>query len=306
MITRIPVDAAAWYARKTMQKKRLVLVVAVFLFLIPALHAEDFFFDSDGVKIHYIIEGKGEPVILIHGFAASIAANWGAPGVIKALSENYQVIALDNRGHGQSEKPHSDDAYGLKMTADVIHLMDHLKIKKAHIVGYSMGGFMTDRLLADHPERFLTATLGGAGWMKQPDPGLETLAKSLEEGKGIGPLIVFLTPKGQPPPSEQQLEMTNKMFMAANDSAALAGVARGMGQFTVKETQLRSNKVPTLSLIGEVDPLKDGVDLLDGVMSQLKIVVIPKANHMTAFATPMFVQSLKTFLAEHPAGSDKR
>src|SRR6267154_6224000 len=110
MITRIPVRAPAWYARKTMQKKRLVLLAAVFLFLIPglqaSLHAEDFFFDSDGVKIHYIVEGKGEPVILIHGFAASIAANWGGPGVIKALSENYQVIALDNRGHGQSEKPH--------------------------------------------------------------------------------------------------------------------------------------------------------------------------------------------------------
>src|SRR5258708_30620817 len=127
MISRIPVHAVAWYARKTVQKKRLVLLAVVFLLLIPGLHAEDFFFDSDGVKIHYIVEGKGEPVILIHGFAASIAANWGGPGIIKALAENYQVIALDNRGHGQSEKPHDSAAYGLKMTGDVLRLMDHLK-----------------------------------------------------------------------------------------------------------------------------------------------------------------------------------
>src|SRR5258708_40043771 len=110
-----------------MMKKRLLTAVFLTLAFVSFLHAEDFFFDSDGVKIHYIVEGKGEPVILIHGFAASIAANWGAPGIVKALAENYQVIALDNRGHGQSEKPHDSAAYGLKMTGDVLRLMDHLK-----------------------------------------------------------------------------------------------------------------------------------------------------------------------------------
>ena len=129
------------------------------------------------------------------------------------------------------------------------------------------------------------------------------LAKSLEEGKGIGPLIVFLTPKGQPPPSEQMLEATNKMFMASNDALALAGVARGMAQFTVTEEQVvDASKVPVLSLIGEIDPLKEGVDQFDGVLANLKIVVIPSANHMTAFSNPLFLKTLKTFLAEHPAG----
>ena len=292
----------AWYARSIMTRRRLVLGFCLALCLTSFLHAEDFFFDSGGVKIHYIVEGKGEPVIQIHGFAANIAANWGGPGVIKGLAENYRVIALDNRGHGQSDKPHGDDQYGLKMTADVIHLMDHLKIKRAHIVGYSMGGFMTDKLLMEHPDRFITATLGGAGWSKMDadQSGLETLAKSLEDGKGLAPLLVFLTPKGQPPPTEEAIEAINKMFLASNDALALAGVARGMSQFAVPEKKLRANKVPVLSLIGEVDPLKDGVDQLDGVLANLKIVVIPKATHMTAFATPTFLTSLKSFLAEHP------
>ena len=291
-----------------MMKKRLLTAVFLTLAFVTFLPAEDFFFDSDGVRIHYIVEGKGEPVVLIHGFAANITANWGAPGIIKALSEKYQVIALDNRGHGQSAKPHENAAYGLKMTDDVIRLMDHLKIKKAHIVGYSMGGFMTDKLLADHPERFITATLGGAGWSK-PDAdqsGLEVLAKSLEEGKGIGPLIVFLTPKGQPPPSEQQIEATNKMFLATNDAQALAGVSRGMAQFAVPEAKLRANKIPVLSLIGEIDPLKDGVDQLDGVLAHLKVVVVPTANHMNAPANPEFAKNLKAFLAEHPERTESR
>jgi len=287
-----------------MTRRRILLGVCFALcfscFGSAILHAEDFFFDSGGVKIHYIVEGKGEPVILVHGFAANIQANW-AP-VIKGLSDSYRVIALDNRGHGQSEKPHGDDYYGLKMTADVIHLMDHLKIKRAHVVGYSMGGFMVGKLVTEHPERFITATMGGAGWSKPEadQSGLETLAKSLEDGKGIGPLMVFLTPKGQPPPTPEAIEATNKMFMTSNDALALAGVSRGMSQFAVSEAKLRANKVPILDLIGEVDPLKDGVDQFDGVFANLKVVVIPKANHMTAFLSPLFVTTLKSFLAEHP------
>src|SRR5579883_1762190 len=95
-------------------------------------------FDSNGVKIHYTVEGKGEPVLLIHGFAANADFNWRQPGVIKALAENYKVIALDNRGHGQSGKPHDIAKYGEEMAEDAVRLLDHLGIKKAHIVGYSM------------------------------------------------------------------------------------------------------------------------------------------------------------------------
>jgi len=275
---------------------------APILLLFSALHAADFTFDSAGVKIHYTVEGKGEPVILIHGYAASIAANWGQPGVIKGLADSYQVIAIDNRGHGQSDKPHDVASYGPKMVDDVIRLMDHLKIRKAHIVGYSMGGFMTEALLTEHPNRLITATLGGAGWSDPKDQTqanlLNQLADSLEQGKGIGPLIIALNPVGAPPPSPQVLEMTNKMFLAANDPLALAAVARAhMPQ--ASEARIRANKIPTLALIGELDPLKAGVDQLKTMMPKLTVVVIPGANHLTAFANPLFLSSLKSFLAEH-------
>ena len=284
----------------TLRRAALVALLAI-----PVLCAEDFFFDSGGVRIHYTVEGSGEPVLLIHGYSVSAASNWGAPGVIKGLSDKYQVIAIDNRGHGQSDKPHDPSAYGEKMAEDSIHLLDHLKIRKAHVVGYSMGGFITSEILTKHPDRLYTATLGGAGWRSPQElegykPLFSQLAESLEQGKGLGPLVVALTPPGQQPPAPEQMEAINKRMMAGNDPMALAAVMRAP-QSQVPEAKIRGNKIPVLALIGELDPLKTGVDRLDGMMPNLKIVVIPGATHMTAPGNPVFLTTLKAFLAEHPA-----
>jgi pimeloyl-ACP methyl ester carboxylesterase len=85
-------------------------------------------FDSKGVSIQYTVEGKGEPVVLIHGLCANAQFNWRAPGIIKALAKDYQVIALDARGHGGSGKPKEEEAYGIEMMEDIVRLLDHLNI----------------------------------------------------------------------------------------------------------------------------------------------------------------------------------
>lgn len=102
--------------------------------------------DSKGVKISYFIEGKGTPVVLLHGLYSSAKINWELPGITALLSKDFQVISLDMRGHGASDKPTGADDYGVEMVEDVVRLMDHLKIKKAHIVGYSMGGIVAVKL----------------------------------------------------------------------------------------------------------------------------------------------------------------
>jgi pimeloyl-ACP methyl ester carboxylesterase len=264
--------------------------------------AEDKFFDSNGVKIHYVIEGQGEPVVLIHGFTGSIPVQWGLPGILSKLSANYQVVALDNRGHGRSGEPHDPKQYGAEMVGDVIRLLDHLEIKKAHIVGYSMGGFMTGYLLTAHPDRVITATLGGAGWSQADDTRLSflnDLAESLDAGKGIGPLIVHLTPADRPKPTEEQISAVNQMLMLTNDSKALAACIRGMKGLAVTEEQLRANKVPTLCLIGDQDPLKVGVDAMQNVMANVTVEVIKDTDHMTCFRSPDFIEDLQAFLASH-------
>ncbi len=279
-----------------------LLLFASLLLVAAQAGAEDAYFDSDGVKIHYIVEGDGEPVVLIHGFTANIDMQWKMPGIISKLKQDYQVIALDNRGHGKSDKPHDPKQYGPEMVNDVLRLMDHLNVPKAHVVGYSMGGFMTNYLVNNHPDRCVTATLGGAGWSKADDTRTEfmtQLADSLDAGKGVGPLIEQLTPANRPKPDQQQIDFINQMIMAHNDPKALAACIRGLRSVTVTERQLSSNKVPTLALIGSDDPLKVGVDELEPVMANLTVEVIEGADHMTAFSSPKFIGDLEVFLEEH-------
>ncbi len=280
----------------------LAMVLCALVFCSAYGDDKDKFFDSNGVKIHYVVEGEGEPVVLIHGFTASIQMQWGLPGILSKLSKDYQVVAFDNRGHGRSGKPHDPNMYGVEMVNDVTRLMDHLNIKKAHVVGYSMGGFITDLLVATHPDRLITATLGGAGWMRPDDSRMSfmtELADSLDAGKGIGPLINQLTPAGRPKPTEEQIDSFNQMLSLTNDPKALAACVRGMGKLNVTEAQLKANKVPVLALIGELDPLKAGVDELKSVMPDLKVVVIEDTDHMTAFRDPKFIGSLEDFLEAH-------
>jgi pimeloyl-ACP methyl ester carboxylesterase len=128
---------------------------------------ESQFFDAKGVKIHFLVEGTGEPVVLLHGLDSSARINWQMPGTIDALARDHQVIAVDFPGCGESDKPADPAAYGAQWIDDVILLLDHLNIRKAHIVGYSMGGMVALKLIAEHPERVISGTLGGAGWLRE-------------------------------------------------------------------------------------------------------------------------------------------
>jgi pimeloyl-ACP methyl ester carboxylesterase len=284
-------------------------LVLVCFFLFPSLalpaQAEDRFFDSNGVKIHCTDEGKGEPVLLIHGFSVNAQMNWDSPGIIHALAQDYRVIALDNRGHGKSDKPHDPKQYGQQMVEDAVRLLDHRKIQKAHVVGYSMGGMITAKLLATHPDRLLSATLGGHGGMREGADStlLDQLAKDLDEGKGIGRLMTALTPPGRAKMSEEQLGKFNKIWSLGNDQKALAAVVRSFKELAVPDEKLKSCTVPTLALIGSMDPLKKGVDDLPERLPGVKVVVIEGADHMTAVQYPLFISALKEFLASHHAAA---
>lgn len=274
----------------------LLLTLSVAALASTRVSAETF--ESDGVEIYYTVQGSGEPVVLIHGFTGSATTNFGNYGVIDALAETYQVIAIDNRGHGASEKPHDPAAYGDQMLADVINLLDHLEIERANFVGYSMGGMITQTLAMRHPERVIKAAIGGAGGVGGSDVAwLEPLIASLESGNGIGPLLVALTPPGQPMPTPEQIAATDEQLLATNDPLALAAVARGFPELNdVTEAELRANKTPLLYLVGDLDPLRAGVDGIKTIVGNADFKTVPGADHMTAFVSPMFLQSISDFL----------
>jgi pimeloyl-ACP methyl ester carboxylesterase len=117
--------------------------------------------DNHGVRIHYQVEGAGEPLVLQHGFTESIE-DWSECGYVDALKREYQLILIDARGHGGSDKPHNPGAYRLEdRVGDVVAVLDALGIEKAHFWGYSMGGWIGFGMAAFAPARVDRLVIGG-------------------------------------------------------------------------------------------------------------------------------------------------
>jgi len=274
---------------------------------------EDKFFDANGVKIRYVEAGRGDPVILIHGFTSSVDANWRASGMLDALAKDFHVVALDCRGHGKSDKPHDAAAYGVQMVEDIARLMDHLGIRKAHLVGYSMGGAITAKFLALHPDRVISAVLGGSspriGWTAENERESEELATSLEQGRGLRPLALRLAPPNEPKPTDAAIERQSRTLMGRNDPLALAAVQRGNKEQVVTPAQVRAFTMPLLAVVGSADPLKRGVDAFKALLPSLTVVVVEGATHGGARGTPArpeFQAAVHDFLVAHRAGTEQR
>lgn len=226
------------------------------------------FFEVDGVKLHYLIQGKGEPVVLIHGLHASAQRNWVLPGVFGDLAAHYQVIAPDMPGHGKSDRPTDDDAYGTQMADDVVALLDHLKIDKAHIAGYSMGGMVTVKLMARHPERVRSALVGGMGWVR--------------EGS--------------------RHQRFWEQLPARDRSRTPQACTRGMAQLAVSEQDLVGIKLPVEIVVGNRDPVKRiYVEPLRSVRYDWEVVEIPDAGHINCIAKPAFGETITQWLERQSA-----
>jgi len=292
------------------------LIVALAAVLAPSLHgqtpAEDRFFDSTGVRIRYVDVGRGEPVVLIHGFSSSLDANWGQTRVIDALAKDFRVVAFDVRGHGKSDKPHDPASYGLAIVEDVTRLLDRLGIAKAHIVGYSMGGAITGKFITTHPDRAITAVFGGSsprlGTTAQVERDANDLADSLEQGHGMRPLILRLAPPNEPKPSDEAIEQQSRAILGRNDPLALAAVQRSNKDQTVTLAEVRALKMPLLAVIGSADPIKAGVEAFKRVKPELQVVVIEGATHSGARGAPSrpeFAAAVHDFLAAHRSATDR-
>ena len=220
--------------------------------------------------------------------------------MIAALKRDFKIIALDCRGHGGSGKPHDPKKYGVEMANDVGRLLDHLKIDKAHVVGWSMGSHIALSFAVHHPQRVRTVTLGGSSGINRDRKDLMlAVADSLEKGNGIGLVILDLTPKNQPKPTPEALKRINDAFHTVNDAKALAAVCRGAARDMLSDKQVEGVRVPTLAIIGADDPLRVGVDQLKKLLPRTKVVVIDKADHWTAITRPELVSGLKQFFDDN-------
>ena len=292
------------YSVMSTRRAGLLLIFVLVLVLASVAHAQTpaQFFDSNGVQIHYIDQGEGEPVLLVHGFTGSYARHWQASGVMEALGgSGYRVIALDCRGHGRSGKPHDPGQYGEEMVLDVLRLLDHLDIDRAHVVGYSLGGHIVTQLSVGHPSRLLTATLVGAGWegedLREFTAQTQELAAAFED-EDAGLMLRLMTPPGEAPPTEEEIAAVSASVFARNDPRALAAVGRSMTELAkVSAASLRANTVPALALVGGRDPEAEAVERLAGVMSNLDVIKLPGATHASSVRAA--TESLLEFLGRH-------
>lgn len=253
-------------------------------------------FDSDGVQIKYIDVGKGTPVVLVHGFAASALTNWAR--VIPELAREHRVIALDNRGHGGSGKPMGEENYGDAMIEDIVRLLNHLYVKKAHIVGYSMGGYITAKMVTMHPDRMLSATIAGAGWGKEKsirEATLDELANSIDQKHSVAPLLKKLNPGDKALPNIEA-KVVDFFIMFSNEPDALACVARGMKQHTVTQEQIEAIDIPVQLIVGSEDPIRKAAEAWVAIRPDHECIVIDGSNHATTIARPEFVDAIERFI----------
>jgi pimeloyl-ACP methyl ester carboxylesterase len=291
----------------------LLALFALHLFALDRVSAQDQFFDSNGVRIRYVEQGAGPPVVLIHAFSGNLDASWVGTGVLPTLASDYRVIALDSRGHGKSDKPHDPKSYGLQMGQDVVRLLDHLHIARAHIVGNSLGADITAKLLTTNPDRFLTATLSGAAgqqrWTPEDAAAAEAEAVEFEQGVPFRSAILRGAPTDRPQPTEEEIQAESQRRLGRNDRFAMAALVRSRGEQTVSAAEMAAVQVPTLGIIGSADANLAAMQQFAAVLPMLKVVVIDGATHSGALGVtrrPEFVEHVRAFTAAHQEASSAR
>ena len=247
-------------------------------------------FNHGDVEIAFLDEGEGDPIVLVHGFASSKEVNWVQPGWVSTLTRaGRRVIALDDRGHGQSSKLYDPAAYHTNLMAeDVRALMDHLSIDRADVMGYSMGARITSFLALKHPARVRSAILGGLGVRLVDGVGLpESIAEALE-----APSLDDVTdPQGR----------TFRAFadQTKSDRRALAACIRGTRQTLTRE-EAGSIKAPMLIAVGTKDDVAGSPHELAKFIPGARAIDIPGRDHMLAVGDKVFKTAVLEFLDSRP------
>jgi pimeloyl-ACP methyl ester carboxylesterase len=281
---------------------RRALFVALALFGLSPLQAqttlEDKFFDSNGIKIRYVEAGRGEAVLLFHAMSESLD-NWREAGIIDGLANDFRVIAFDSRGHGKSDKPHAPTAYGLQTVEDAARLLDHLQVRSAHVVGYSMGGYVAGRFVASFPDRVLTATFGGSSvmspslWAARFENRITPISEALERGDPR--LLLGRQAEGE------ELEHRVADLLSRNDPVALAAAVRSFKAMTLTTDEIEALAMPVLVVVGSEDLPESRREAFEGLKPDLDFVVIDGATHgppRGALRGPEFLATVRSFFGQ--------
>lgn len=229
--------------------------------------------NNGGIRIHYEVEGEGHPLVLQHGFMQNVK-HWRAAGYVDALKSTYQLILIDARGHGASDKPHVPAAYALSSrVSDVVGVLDALHIETAHFWGYSMGGWIGFGMAKYAAQRLDALIIGGSDpyERRSPPPGRvdvtapEAFVDSLLARLQVDPTAI---------PSAMREEIL------ANDFQALAAAQQDRSSL---EDVLPTMTMRCLLYAGDADPVYPKTRACAQRISTATFVSLVRLDHVAAF-----------------------
>ena len=234
----------------------------------PVAGAKTGYAAVNGIKVYYTRTGHGSPVVLLHG-GLSNSDYWG--NQVKALAAKHTVISLDSRGHGRSSR--DDKPYGYDLMADdVVAVLDHLKIPRADIVGWSDGAIIGIDLALRHPDRigkvFAFAANTQTAGVKDGVEKNPTFAAFIERaGKEYAKL--------SPTPKEYDAFVEQISHMWAS-------------QPNWTDAQLQSIKTPILIADGDHDEAikREHTEYMAATIPGAGLLILPKTSHFAFLQDP--------------------
>jgi pimeloyl-ACP methyl ester carboxylesterase len=244
-------------------------------------------FDSGGVRLHYTLAGpeRGAPIALVHGFASDYELNWVGSRWEQTLTDaGFRIAGLDCRGHGRSDKPHDEAAYGRTAVGeDVVRLLDHLGWERASYLGYSMGGHVGLEVARTRGDRLHRMVLGGIG------------RNSFQGGAG-GAERIARRLRGDATVDDPRATMFYQFATARpiNDLEALACCIVGLTRFETDGVDAIAT--PIRIVTGGRDDMAQGADELAASLPGADHVTVDGRNHMNVLPARQFKEAALAFL----------
>ena len=249
--------------------------------------------DNNGTTIHYVVEGQGPPIVMIHASMGSYR-EWYGPDYVDALKSEYKLVLVDLRGHGESDRPHDIPSYDSKaFTSDIIAVLDDLKITKAHCWGYSMGGKIAFWLSRHNPERFLSFIIGGAYPQEYENEQLKRSEHVKELLKdGADGLITYLIERGD------EISPENEKALRAMDYHAINAWVNSEDLYNRVDEHLPNLDIPFLFYAGENDEWNTYPYLVEisEKMKDAKTILFPDVGHDVHYRKGLVLPYVTEFL----------